>query len=338
MNLATTQAATGFEPPDFAPRFPWLGGDLQTLRNFIVRPRLDLSPWPGRRLELPLDDGSGDRLLGVLHENPRPGRPLVVLLHGLTGCQDSFYVLGSARHLLELGYPVLRLNQRGAGPGRPLARRGYNAGSSGDLRRALEALAAEEGALLSSGLLLIGYSLGGNMLLKFLADAAGGLPVRAAASVSAPIDLKAAQTRIMAQRNRPYHAYLLSRMKAELLATPGGVSAEVARAAAKVRSVYDFDERIVAPAGGYRGAEDYYARCSAKRFLLEVAAPTLLLHAADDPWIPDEAYRALGWFSASNLTLALAPGGGHVGFHGRGSRTAWHDRAIAAFFDAHLAG
>ena len=337
LNLATAQAATSFEAPDFAPRFPWLGGDLQTLRNFIARPRLDLSPWPGRRLELPLEDGSGDRLLGVLHEGTRPGRPLVVLLHGLTGCQDSFYVLASARHFLGLGYPVLRLNLRGAGPGRPLARRGYNAGSSGDLRQALEALVLEDASLLTPGLLLIGFSLGGNMLLKFLAEAAGALPVRAAASVSAPIDLKAAQARIMAPRNRPYHAYLLSRMKAELLATPGGVSAELARAAAEVRSVYDFDERIVAPAGGYRGAEDYYARCSAKRFLLEIATPTLLLHAADDPWIPVEPYRAVGWFSAPNLTLALAPGGGHVGFHGRGSPTPWHDRAIAAFFDTHRA-
>lgn len=325
------------ESSDFVPRFPWLGPDLQTLRNFIVRPRPDFSRWPGRRVELPLDDGSGDRLLGVLHDGQEAAKPLVVLVHGLTGCQDSFYVLRSALQFLEQGYPVLRLNLRGAGPGRALAGRGYNAGSSADLAAGLRALAAQDGRALAQGLVLVGYSLGGNILLKFLAEAGRELPLRAAASVSAPIDLKAAQVRLMELRNRPYHAYLLSRMKAELLATPGGVSAGLAETARRVRSVYGFDDEIVAPAGGFRGAEDYYARCSAKRFLLGIEVPTLLLHAVDDPWIPIEAYEAAAQLAKPNLKIILPPGGGHVGFHGRGSKTAWHDRVITASFREQVA-
>ncbi len=333
-----TRGRVRLDPPDFVARFPWLGGDLQTLRNFIVRPRPDLSPWPGRRVELALDDGSGDRLLAVLQENPDEAKPLAVLVHGLTGCQDSFYVLGTTRYLLEQGYPVLRLNLRGAGPGRPLARRGYNAGSSADLAGALRALEAQYGRLLARGLDLVGYSLGGNMLLKFLAEAGREFPIVAAASVSAPIDLKATQVRIMAPRNRLYHAYLLSRMKAELLDTPGGVSAEVAEEARRARSVFAFDDAIVAPAAGFQGAEDYYARCAARGFLPEIEVPALLLHARDDPWIPVAAYEAAAGLAKANLEVRLSPGGGHVGFHGRGSGTAWHDRVIGQFFAAHLSG
>ena len=327
-----------FDPPDFVPRFPWLGGDLQTLRNFVVRPRHDLAPWPGRRVELALDDGSGDRLLAVLHENRDEAGPLVVLVHGLTGCQDSFYVLGTARHFLEQGYPVLRLNLRGAGPGRPLARGGYNAGSSADFAAALRALVERDGRLLARGLAPIGYSLGGNMLLKFLAEAGRDFPIVAAASVSAPIDLKATQVQIMAPRNRLYHAYLISRMKAELLATPGGVPGEVAQRARQAASVFEFDDAIVAPAAGFLGADDYYARCSARGFLPGIEIPALLLHARDDPWIPAAAYEGAAWLAKAGLEVRLAPGGGHVGFHGKGSRTTWHDRSIAAFLRAQLEG
>ncbi len=327
-----------FDPPDFVARFPWLGGDLQTLRNFIVRPRYDLARWPGRRIELALEDGSGDRLLGVLHENQDEAGPLVVLVHGLTGCQDSFYVLGTARHFLGQGYPVLRLNLRGAGPGRTLARGGYNAGSSADFAAALRALGQLDARLLGRGLTPIGYSLGGNMLLKFLAEEGRDFPIVAAASVSAPIDLKATQVRIMASRNRLYHAYLLSRMKAELLATPDGVPAEVARSARQSRNIFEFDDAVVAPAAGFLGAEDYYACCSAQGFLPGVEVPVLLLHARDDPWIPPAAYEDAIGVANANLEVRLVPGGGHVGFHGEGSRTAWHDRSIAAFLRARLKG
>ncbi len=328
-----------FDSPDFVPRFPWLGGDLQTLRNFIVRPRYDLARWPGRRIELALEDGSGDRLLGVLHENQDEAGPLVVLVHGLTGCQDSFYVLGTARHFLEQGYPVLRLNLRGAGPSRPLCRQQYHAGRSRDLRDAFRALgAALEGRTPGEGLVPVGTSLGGNVLLKFLAEEGRDFPIVAAASVSAPIDLKATQVRIMASRNRLYHAYLLSRMKAELLATPDGVPAEVARSARQSRNIFEFDDAVVAPAAGFLGAEDYYACCSAQGFLPGVEVPVLLLHARDDPWIPPAAYEDAIGVANANLEVRLVPGGGHVGFHGEGSRTAWHDRSIAAFLRARLKG
>ena len=330
----TTKAVTMAEDtPGFVPRPPWIGGDLQTLRNFLVRPRHDLGRWPQQRLALDLADGSGDRLLARLHAgDAAAGRPLVVLVHGLTGCEDSTYIRASARTLLERGHPVLRLNLRGAGPGRPLARGGYSAGKSDDLRDALTALGAFSNRLLSSGLLLVGYSLGGNMLLKFLAEYGGDFPIRAAASVSAPIDLKATQVRIMAPRNRIYHAYLLSRMKQEALATPGGLSDQWLQAVRSARSVYDFDDRVVGPRNGFDGADHYYAESSGLRYLEGIDTPTLLIHARDDPWIPAKAYTGFDWTQNRRLVPALPTSGGHVGFHGKDSQVAWHDRRIVEFF------
>ncbi len=319
--------------PAFRARAPWLGGDLQTLRNYIHGRPADLSPWPGRRLELPLGDASGDRLAAMLHDpGAEPGRPFAVLIHGLTGCEDSSYIRASARHLLEQGYPVLRLNLRGAGPSRPLCRFQYHAGRSEDLRDALKVLGTQAPDLAARGLVLVGYSLGANMLLKFLAEHAGDFPLRAAASVSAPIDLKATQERMMAPRNALYHRYLLGRMKAESLATPAGLGDSQRRAIERIRSIYQFDDVVVAPRGGFDGAEHYYRQTSARRFLADVAVPTLVIHAMDDPWIPGRLYRQVDWTANRKLVPLLAASGGHVGFHGNGSAAAWHDRCIAQFF------
>lgn len=334
MDLPTRASAAdpAFAPSRFSARAPWFGGDLQTLRNFIVRPAIDLGGWPSRRIELPMQDGSGDRLVAQLHDPGEQSGGLVVLVHGLTGCEDSFYIRASTRFWLRTGYRVLRLNLRGAGPSRPLCSLQYHAGRSVDLRDALQSLKAVNSSVLDRGLFLVGYSLGGNMLLRFLAEEASAFSVVAAASISAPIDLKAAQTRIMAPRNVVYHSYLLKRMRAEALATPKSLKAEQQKAIMTATSVYDFDDRVIAPANGFSGAADYYRRCSGQRFLQKIALPTLLVHAEDDPWIPSETYRDFDWSQNAALTLALTESGGHVGFHGRDRYTAWYDHEIGRFF------
>jgi predicted alpha/beta-fold hydrolase len=326
------EQATAATPPDFRARGPWIGGDLQTLRNYLVGRPADLSAWPERALELEMSDGSGDKLLAKLQGAPSGESPLAVLLHGLTGCEDSLYIRNSARALLERGYAVLRLNLRGALPGRKLARGHYHAGRSGDLAAALRALRAELPEAFAGGLFLVGYSLGANMLLKFLAEEGKDFPVSAAASVSAPLSLKAAQERLMQPRNRLYHRYLLTRMKEEALATPGGLEEPYRSLLPALKTVYDYDDRLVGPRNGFDGAEDYYARCSARGFLSGIAVPTLVIHAADDPWIPVESYDLPVWREKANLRLLLAEGGGHVGFHARDDRRPWHDRRILEFF------
>ncbi len=165
-----------FDLPPFRPRFPWWGGDLQTMANRLRGAAVDLAPHAGERLRFALTDGTGDTLLATLHRPavPRAGAVLVLLIHGLTGSEDSLYILSQARLLLERGHRVLRLNLRGAGPSRALCGGHYYAGRSQDFRTLLSLLPAD---LTQDGLAAVGYSLGGAMLLKYLGEEGASSPL-----------------------------------------------------------------------------------------------------------------------------------------------------------------
>jgi len=318
--------------PDFRPRAPWYGPDLQTVRNLLRGPVARPPAGRARRIRFPMTDGSGDVLSGLL-DTPASGAgpgPGIVLIHGLSGSEESAYLLASAAFWLARGCSVLRLNLRGAGPSRAECRLQYHAGRTGDLRAVLAAL---PDGFARDGLFLVGYSLGGNMLLKFLAEHGREFPILGAASVSAPIDLAAASRRFLAPRNRVYHARLLAGMRREALAPGAATTPEEARIVREARSIWEFDERLVAPRNGFRDAAHYYAENHALRFLPEIRIPTLVIHALDDPWIPGRLYQRVDWRANPALVPRLPAGGGHVGFHARDARAPWHDRAIARFLE-----
>ena len=166
-----TALPTELEFPPFHPRFPWLGRDLQTLRNSFTGSRPPVVGVETERLVFRMPDGTEDRLIGALSRpvttSPVASRALVVLVHGLSGCEKSAYILESARYFLDIGHPVLRLNLRGSAATQPHCREHYHAGRDEDLAAVLDQLAGR--AELQAGLVLIGFSLGGNMMLKFLA-------------------------------------------------------------------------------------------------------------------------------------------------------------------------
>ena len=325
-------------PPPFSARAPWCGGDLQTCRNFILRRMrghvgVDLSAYTESRLVLPLSDGSGDRLSAALNLplGNLPTNPLAILVHGMSGSEDSSYMMRTALGLLRRGHPVLRLNLRGTGESKATCRREYHAGASDDLR---DVLAAVDPALAIHGVILVGYSLGGNIVLKLAGE--GGLPasVRAVISVSAPIDLAEADRRMHAKRNRFYHDQLLLRLKRDTLRLGADIASGERRAAESARTIRDFNDRFVAPRNNFLGADDYYRRTAAFSFLPGIAVPALLIHAADDPWIPTDAYRRVAWRDNPCLHSQITRSGGHVGFHVRGDGLPWHDQAISTFLDA----
>lgn len=313
--------------PPFRPRFPWYGGDLQTLRNFIVRPRHDLSRWSWRRLELPMRDGSGDRLVALAAEPQAATGLPVILVHGLSGCSDSLYIRASAAVLLAAGHPVIRLDLRGAGASRPLCGGQYHAGRSQDLADALAGLPDE---IAAGGVAVMAFSLGANMLGKYLAEQGEGI-VRRAVMVSAPIDLAAAAARLERPRNWLYQRYLLARMKEESLAPAARLTEAERDAIRQARGIREFDDRFVAPHNGFAGSAEYYARCSALQFMAAIRAPTLVIHARDDPWIPAALYDRIEWRAHPNLVSAIAAGGGHVGFHDQVFTIAWHDHVAGIF-------
>lgn len=330
LSRAASRPALDFPP--FAARAPWWGGDLQTLRSFFIRRYGRVEHYPAERLSLALTDGSGDVLSAVLNRPLRAAvpRPLAVLVHGLTGSEESFYLLNTAAHLLSLGFPVLRLNLRGAGPSRPFCRFQYHAGRSEDFAATLALLPKD---LTAVGIVAIGYSLGANMLLKYLGEQGGAAKVKAAAAVSAPLALADASRRLMRGRNALYQFYLLKEMKREAMAPGAELTARERAAIAEARSIWAFDHDFSAPRNGFAGAEEYYERNGARRFLDGIAVPTLVIHALDDPWIPSTAYVAYDWRRNPNLMPLLPQCGGHVGFQGRGHRLAWHDRCIERFLE-----
>jgi len=186
----------------------------------------------------------------------------------------------------------------------------------------------------TGGIVAIGYSLGANMLLKYLGEEGAAAPLRAAVAISAPIDLKSSQRRIMQPRNRAYHRYMLDRMKIECTEGRDGVSDAERRAVFAARSVYEFDDVFVARRNGFGNADGYYATCSAERFLPAIRVPTLVIHAHNDPWIPVAPYLRFDWSRNRFLTPLLPESGGHVGFHTRGGRRAWHDLCALDFLEA----
>jgi predicted alpha/beta-fold hydrolase len=315
--------------PPFRPRFPWLTGDLQTIANRLVPPTSRLGAASSERLRLPMDDGSGDMLLAMLDRPPVDrGGPVLILIHGLTGCEDSAYMLNTARYFLDLGHPVIRLNLRAAGPSRAVCGDIYYAGRSQDFRAVLRLLPSD---LAVRGLVAVGFSLGGNMLLKYLGEEGAASGLQAAASVCAPIDLSATCRHMLRPRNRLYHRYIIAQMKREATGEGARLTAAERAAILGAANVWEYDDRFIAPRHGFAGAEDYYDRNKALRFMPAIRTPTLVIAAADDPWIPAATYRGFDWSGNRMLVPLLADGGGHVGFHAAGSPTPWHDRAIERF-------
>jgi predicted alpha/beta-fold hydrolase len=313
---------------EFRQRPPWLGADLQTLRNFLLGPAPDLPG--GETLLLPVRDG--DRLAARLD---RPGAgapmPLIVLIHGLTGSQYSETVVAATRYFVAQGRPVLRLNLCGATPSRPTARGFYHAGKTRDLADALQSIPAP---LKTNGLILVGHSLGGNLVLKFLGEGGRDAPVLAGVAVSPPLDLAATCRQMMTPRNYLYHRHILNGLKTEALAPNADLSGAERARIASARSIFEFDDGFIAPRFGYRDAGDYYAQNASGGFLSAIRVPTLIVYAKDDPWIPASCYRQVDWRKMSAITPLLTDKGGHLGFHDVASVIPWHDRKIVDWLKA----
>ena len=331
-------AALGLAP--FRPRWPWLNGDLQTLRD-TLRP-VALPPEAGTPVKIPV--GGGDQLLALLDPplGGLPPRALVVLMHGLGGSSDRSGLRRMGYTLQHAGFAVLRLNMRGAGPGRNLARGTYAASCNSDL---LPALARARELAAGQPLLGMGISLGGTKLFNALLTGPGLLD--GLVTISSPLDLAASTIQIEQPRNRVYRRWLLQRLVAQTLADPFGVSDQEREALAgcgplgPITTIRAFDAAITAPRWGYSSVEHYYQAASPLQQLLAGSAavrrllpPTLVLHACDDPWVPVQAARQLADLKLPGVHVLLTGAGGHNGFHarcdGRGHAPGnWGDRLTA---------
>lgn len=319
--------------PCFEPHPLVRGGHLQTIvGRYLVGPR---RPLPSVYHEVPL--GCGDRL-SVLESVPtdwRPDGPLAVLIHGLSGCARSPYVVRVAARLYRLGVRVVRMNLRGAGSGFGLARGIYHAGRTEDLRRVVTwATERARGARVA----LVGFSLGANLVLKLAAEATDesleGLDCVLAANP--PLDLAACCTQIQKPENRVYDRNFSKALRSDIARLHAAFPDLGSVGLPQEMTVLDFDEVYTAPRNGFDGAADYYARCSAGPLVPRVRVPGLVVHALDDPFIPAATFRGIAF--PPRLALELIPGGGHLGYVSRrrwdGDRR-WLDARLTAWLVAH---
>ena len=315
--------------PEFKARWPWWGGDLQTLHDqFVPPPALAADS----NLRVPAGDGSADQLLVAINR-AAPGaeiKPLpVLLIHGLTGHQDSPQMLLFTAYLNACGYHVARMNMRGAGPSRDCCGGYYHAGFYADIAPVVAAVRQYFDH--AEAVLAVGASLGGSVLLNYLAKLGTG--IAAAVTISAPIDLAASAERLIQPRNSLYHRWLLAAMKRGVSAGKLRLSKAEEQAIDSARTVVQFDDRFIAKRFGFAGERGYYAQCSAQWQLPQISCPSLLIHAANDPWIPVRSYHGLDWQNLSHVGCLIAGGGGHVGFHDGGHKAPWSIRAAVRFFE-----
>lgn len=307
----------------------WLiGGHAQT-----ILPALAMKPpRPDYRREL-WDTPDGGRI-ALDFVDGEAGAPLVVLFHGLEGSSDSHYARALMRAVAARGWHGAVPHFRGCGGVDNPLPRAYHAGDAAEVRWILKALSARFPLMAVAAV-----SLGGSMLLNYLADEGQAALPRAAAAISAPLDLVAASTRLDKGLGKLlYTRMFLDTLKPKALAAlqrhPDLFDGPAVR---KARTFIEFDNLVTAPLHGFGTALNYWRAASSKPRLKQIACPTLVLNARNDPFLPASALPDAR-DAAACVTLEFPEAGGHVGFATGPfpGRIDWLPQRLLAFFEPHL--
>lgn len=263
---------------------------------------------------LNLPDGDFVELAWVHPAPVRDDAPVFVLFHGLEGSFDSPYARELLRVASALGWRAVLMHFRGCGQAPNRLPRAYHSGDTADAYWVIGQLAHRYPRAIK---VAAGVSLGGNMLLKLVAEQGGdGLDLAGAIAISAPLDLAASADALNRGFARVYQRHLLNALKrkvaAKLASGPLPISL-TSRQLDALETFWAYDNAVTAPLHGFRSATDYYRRASAGRLLGEIELPTLILHAADDPFMPADLFSRLP-APADAVRLEVARQGGHVGF------------------------
>ena len=319
----------------FSPRFGLRSGHLQTIAgNFWPRPAFSL-PQEEETVEVDATDGS--RVLCHCHWQPeevRASRLTVVLLHGLEGSSDSRYIRGITLRAWNAGLNVVRMNMRNCSDTEALTPTLYHSGRSADVAAVVDHYTRRFNL---ERVALLGYSMGGNLVLKLAGELGARPPLCAVATVCPVMDLAPSADALHEPANRAYEFHFLRglmrriRRKAELFPNLYSLTG-----LGPVRSIREFDDKIVAPHSGFRDADDYYYRAASARLIEAIAVPTLVLQAKDDPFIrlmPDTRARLM---SNPHIRFIETEHGGHCAFlsQERGDEIHWAEATAVRFLIA----
>jgi predicted alpha/beta-fold hydrolase len=314
-----TFASAIFHEAEFAPRRFLSNGHLQTIvGNYL--PRDNYLPVPLAQLvevSPAMDNQIASQILCHCHWQPvevRATSPTIILVHGLEGSSNSQYVIGNANKLWRAGANVVRMNMRNCGGTERLTPTLYHSGLSNDVLAVLRFFTAQHGLQSVS---LIGYSMGGNLVLKLAGEVTSAeVPqLRSVVAVSPAVDLGASADALHYPVNRLYELNflraLLRRFRRKVSLFPRAYDPNQAIG---LRSLRDFDHRITALYSGFASADDYYYRAAAARVLNRIAVPTLILHALDDPFIRLTAESRARILANPNISFIESRNGGHCAF------------------------
>lgn len=300
--------------PAFQPARGLANGHVQTVAGTYLPSRLRMTGTLQRKLRLPDDD------FLVLHDD-RPagwerGDHVVLLLHGLSGCHQSGYMVRTAWKLQHHGVRTFRMDHRGCGAGAELAKSPYHAGRVEDLDSAIRMI---ERLCPGSPISIVGYSISGNLVLKYLGEYAGDTPLSLfrAVAVCPPVDLshcvRSLSTTSLGLR---YHWFFTRQLLAHVIDGPlWRDDVPLARMKRLPRTLLDFDDAFTAPASGFDSAEHYYQSASALSVIPNIRVHTSILASEDDPLVCAGPLRSAAL--PPNVRLHLTRHGGHLGFIGR---------------------
>ena len=255
--------------------------------------------------------------------------PLAIIFHGLTGSGKSSYIRGIISALTQLGWQTVVMNFRGCSGEPNRLARAYHSGDTGDIAYVIENI---RNRMPDNFMAAIGYSLGGNALLKWLGETGSGSNIDAAVAVSVPFDLDNAAHTLRHSAYGLYQNHLLKNLKQTVLDKRTIIESHIdVDAALRSKNFHEFDHHVTAQLHGFTGVDDYYAQSSSNQYISSICTQTLVLHAEDDPFLDKAAIPAIKNFPDS-VALELSKHGGHVGFIDK--QGYWLERRIAYFLDA----
>ncbi len=235
---------------------------------------------------------------------------VVIVQHGLEGSSDRPYVVGMAKCFFDAGYDILTWNFRGCSGEINLAKRLYHSGTTDDLHTVIN-LASEK----YQEIYLVGFSLGGNLTLKYLGEQKPNPKIKKGVAISAPLDLHLGVLELHSAKGWIYEKRFVKNLKAKarlkVAQHPGLINLDIL---SKIKTLYDFDDQVTAPVHGFNDAADYYEQCSSKNFINSIRTPTLVLNAINDPILSKQSFDHTLFRNLETVHLETTKYGGHVGF------------------------
>lgn len=313
------------------PPFYLFNGHLQTIIPSLFR-RVKGVEYQRERIATPDQDFLDVDWSSAPNPLPEAGKRLAILSHGLEGDSRRSYILGMVRALNAHGWDALAWNYRGCSGEPNCQPRFYHSGATDDLEVVVNHALART---TYTKVALIGFSLGGNLTLKYLGEQGSALPsvIQRAVAFSVPLDLLACSVQLGTRANTLYKRRFLASLRRKVQSkTHGSISSQ---GALQARTLQEFDEAYTAPLHGFLHAHDYYERCSAKNFLASIAIPTLIVNAQNDPFLAPACFPIELVKDLPQVFLEIPQKGGHCGFFSKTLHgTYWSEERALTFINA----